>query len=275
MLSSKRQLTDVTKFILALLVVNGHLFMFYSGMPDVARWMNLGAQCVSLFLFFSAYGVMCAYERKGKSYLKGFLSRRIGRVLLPLVTAYAVSLPIYAIFNGPIDWINVLKTVGWGGPYLKFSWYVTEIVVLYVLFYCSARISSSVRMLAWVLSAAVLVLMAVLFVCKQPVWYINGLSCFILGLWFHEYESTIVSFLNKAKWPVLAILTICFFAEFQWHYVKDVLPSLSAWRYEYIAMYLSNVLFVLLVVTVLEMLPCNIKFNSWGGSLFAASMRFI
>lgn len=65
MLSNKRIITDITKFIAALLVVNGHTFMYYSGMPEVVSWLNLGAQCVSLFLFFSEYGLMCAYENDG------------------------------------------------------------------------------------------------------------------------------------------------------------------------------------------------------------------
>lgn len=118
MLSNKRIITDITKFMAALLVVNGHTFMYYSGMPELSCWMNLGAQCVSLFLFFSAYGLMCAYEKRGEAYLQGFIPRRIGRILIPWVTAYIVSLSVYALFQGTIDWGDVLSTLYWGGPYL-------------------------------------------------------------------------------------------------------------------------------------------------------------
>lgn len=220
MLSQKRQLTDIIKFITALLVVNGHLFMYYSNMPQLTQWMNLGAQCVSLFLFFSAYGLMCAYERKGQEYLQGFFTRRICRVLIPLVTAYAVSLPIYAIFKGVIDWQNVFNTLAWGGPYLKFSWYVTEIVVLYVLFYFCAKFSKSDKGLAYILSVSVVMLMLALFVTRQPVWYINGLPCFILGIWYKRHESDVIAFMDRARWSVFTVLALFFIVEFQWHYVS-------------------------------------------------------
>lgn len=37
MISNQRYLTNTVKFIAALLVVNGHTFMYYSGMPDISR----------------------------------------------------------------------------------------------------------------------------------------------------------------------------------------------------------------------------------------------
>lgn len=267
MLSNKRSITDLAKFIAALLVVNGHLFMYYSNAPEVTQWINLGAQCVSLFLFFSAYGLMCAYEKKGEAYLNGFFKKRIGRILIPLFTAYAVSLPLYAIFKGPIDWHNVIRTITWGGPYLKFSWYVTEIAVLYILFYICAKISRSVKMSAVCLSAAILLLIFALFVSKQPVWYINGLPCFIIGIWYQQYENQVLAFFNKHRWLLMSLFIFIFITTFQWHYFRDAVPTLSAWRYEYFAMYLSNIFFVLSIIGFLDVLPSKpINFN-WGGQL--------
>lgn len=248
MLSNKRIITDITKFIAALLVVNGHTFMYYSGMPEFSCWMNLGAQCVSLFLFFSAYGLMCAYEKKGADYLHGFVSRRIGRILIPLVTAYVLSLSVYALFLGPIEWGNVLSTLYWGGPYLKFSWYVTEIAILYMLFYTCAKYSKNSRMLAISLSVVVLILLILMFATRQPSWYLNGLPCFILGIWYQRYETKVLNIVKNRELILLTSLLLCFIVFFQWKFVKDVFPILSAYRYEYIAMYLSNIFFVALVI---------------------------
>lgn len=271
MLSEKRKITDIVKFIAALLVVIGHLFLYYSGMQAVTQWVNLGAQCVSLFLFFSAYGLMCAYERNGKAYLNGFFSRRLGRILIPLVTAYAVSLVVYAVFKGKIDWHNVLVTLSWGGPYLKFSWYVTEITALYLLFYVCAKISGSENRLAWSLSISAFLLIIVLFITRQPVWYINGLPCFVLGIWYQRYEERILTALDKYKWLVLFALLVGFLLTFQWHYIRDAVPALSAWRYEYIAMYLSNFLFVLIVINILEFIPNKtIEFSLGGGYIISS-----
>lgn len=252
MLSNNRKITDIAKLIAALLVVNGHTFMYYSGMLEASRWLNLGAQCVFLFLFFSAYGLICAYENKGESYLQGFIPRRIGRILIPLVTAYAISLPVYAVFCGPIDWQNVLETLYWGGPYLKFSWYVTEIAVLYLAFFGCAKCSKNTSRLATLLTLFVIFLMGVLFVTHQPVWYINGLPGFIIGIWFQRYEKYIISVMESRKMLLLIGAFLCFILLFQWRFVKEAIPALSAYRYEYAAMYLSNIFFVVAVIGIIN-----------------------
>ena len=269
MLSNKRMITDITKFMAALLVVNGHTFMYCSGMPEFSCWMNLGAQCVSLFLFFSAYGLMCAYEKKGADYLQGFVSRRIGRILIPLLTAYAISLPVYALFQAPIDWVNVLSTLYWGGPYLKFSWYVTEIAILYCLFYACAKCSKNSMMLAISLSIAVLLLLILMFATRQPSWYLNGLPCFILGIWYQRYETKVVDIVRSRELFLQTSLLLCFIAFFQWKFVKDAFPILSAYRYEYIAMYLSNIFFVTLVINSINSINHKPLILNLGGAILS------
>ena len=64
MISNQRYLTNTVKFIAALLVVNGHTFMYYSGMPETSRWLNLGAQCVSLFLLLCIRSNVCIREKR-------------------------------------------------------------------------------------------------------------------------------------------------------------------------------------------------------------------
>ena len=257
MLSSNRKITDIVKFIAALLVVHGHTFMFYSGMPEASRWLNLGEQCVSLFLFFSAYGLMCAYEKKGVTYLQGFIPRRIGRILIPLLTAYVISLPIYAVYRGSIDWTNVIGTLYWGGPYLRYSWYVTEIAVLYLLYYGCAKCSKNASQLASMLTISVALLMCAWFIAHQSVWYINGLPCFILGIWYQRYEKQILSIISNRTPLLLCGTFLCFMLFFQWRFVKEAIPAFSAYRYEYAATYLSNIFFVIMAVVFIG--PINPK----------------
>lgn len=269
MLSSKRTTTDITKFIAALLVVNGHTFMYYSGMPETVSWLNLGAQCVSLFLFFSAYGLMCAYEKKGDTYLRGFIPRRIGRILIPLVTAYVLSLAAYALFQGAIDWGNVLSTLYWGGPYLKFSWYVTEIAILYLLFYGCAGRSKSSKHLAVFLSVGILLLLGLMFLTRQPSWYLNGLPCFVLGIWYQRYETQLIQIGEKHRSVLQIALLLGFLAFFQWRFVKDAIPALSAYRYEYVAMYLSNLFFVSLIIIGINSINRIQLTTRMGGAIYS------
>lgn len=263
-LCDNRQVTDVAKFIAALLVVNGHLFAYNVG-GEWACELSLGSQCVGLFLFLSAYGLMSAWERKGITYLDGFLTRRLERVVIPLVTAYAISLPVYAFCIGPVDWMEVLTTLYWGGPYLQFSWYVTEIVVLYLLFFLSAKMFP--KHLALCLSFMTVGFWGVLLAFKQPLWYILGLPCFIMGIVFQRYESKVMEFISgNRRWIILPFIGL-FFIEFQWHYVAESVEFLSKYRYQYIANYMSDILFVVVIAYIMTNVSLRtdlLKASMWG-----------
>jgi len=212
----------------------------------------LGAECVGVFLFLSAYGLMNNYDKKGGDYLHGFVKHRIGRVIIPLITTYAFSLSVYAVFKAPIDWSLVWETLYWGGPYIRFSWFVSEIVVLYLLFYICAKVDryrqKKGNLLIVSLSCAVLILTIVLFVSKQPVWYINGLPCFILGLWYQRYEAKVTGFLYGWRGKGIAILVVALFVIlFQWSDVTSYMGVMTRYRDEYISLYMTNILYVLVI----------------------------
>lgn len=254
-LSEKRQFTDILKFVAALLVVNGHLFVFGGGPRVWMQEMSIGQLCVSLFFFLSGYGLMCSYERKGDVYLKGFLLHRLGRVILPLVTAYIVTLPVYRIVKGTIDWHTLFSTLYWGGPFLQFSWYVTEIVILYLFFYVIMRSSVSKQYKIYILTFVVLFMMGVLFITRQPVWYINALPTFIMGIWYQKYEQNICNEIlleGGKKLSVVILLSLVLLITFHWHFVAEHIRALSAFRYQYASYYIMNIVFVILLIIAMK-----------------------
>lgn len=249
-LNEKRQFTEIVKFVTALFVVNGHLFLFGGGPHAWAQEMNIGPLCVSLFLFLSGYGMMCSYERKGEAYFKGFLTHRLGRVILPLVTAYIVTLPIYRVVRGTIDWHTVFSTLYWGGPFLQFSWYVTEIIILYLFFYVTMKSSMNKQNKIYTLTFVVLLMMVVLFVARQPIWYIESLPAFVIGVWFQRYERTIYTKIltGAKKINIVILLSLGFLITFHWHFVAERIPVLSAFRYQYASYYIMNIVFIILII---------------------------
>ena len=263
-LSEKRQFTDIVKFITALLVVNGHLFLFGGGPHAWTQEMNIGPLCVSLFLFLSGYGVMCSYERKGEAYFKGFLTHRLGRVILPLVTAYIVTLPIYRIVRGTIDWHTVFSTLYWGGPFLQYSWYVTEIIILYLFFYVTMKSSMNKLKKIYTLTFVVLLMMGVLFVARQPIWYIESLTVFVIGVWFQRYERIIYTkILTGAKRVnIVILLSLVFLITFHWHFIAERIPALSTFRYQYVSCYIVNIVFIILIIIAMKGAEISYRFPS-------------
>lgn len=248
-LSEKQSLCTVIKFIAALLVVNGHLFIFGNPSSPFTRFMNFGPCCVSLFLFFSGYGLIYSYKKQGDAYLKSFFSRRFVKLLIPLTTAYIITLPIYSLLKAPINWNNVFGTLLWGGPYLKFSWYVSEIAGIYLLFYVTMRCKKGLADKLIILSIEISILMAVLFIADQPIWYIVSLPGFIAGIWYQYFEKSIISRLSVQRiLPFITIIALVWFIAWQWHYTGG--KFLTAYRYEFISMFLSSLLFPVIVIAL-------------------------
>ncbi|WP_259317952.1 acyltransferase family protein [Bacteroides stercoris] len=67
--------------------------------PTLATECRFGSLSVSIFFFLSGYGLICSYNLKGEKYLKGFLIHRIGKVIIPLLTAYAIYIPLLKIIS--------------------------------------------------------------------------------------------------------------------------------------------------------------------------------
>lgn len=248
-LSEKQSLCTVIKFIAALMVVNGHLFIFGNPSSPLTRFMNFGPCCVSLFFFLSGYGLIYSYKKKGDAYLKSFFSRRFVKLLIPLAIAYFITLPIYSLLTAPINWNNVFGTLLWGGPYLKFSWYVSEIAGIYLLFYVTMRCKKGLADKLIILSIEISILMAVLFIADQPIWYIVSLPGFIAGIWYQYFEKSIISRLSVQRiLPFITIIALVWFIAWQWHYTGG--KFLTAYRYEFISMFLSSLLFPVIVIAL-------------------------
>ena len=233
----------------ALLVVNGHIFLFGNPTSPLTRYMNLGPCCVSLFYFLSGYGLIYSYKTRGNAYLKSFFSRRFIKLLMPLLVAYVITLPIYSLLKAPIDWQEVFSTILWGGPYLKFSWYVTEIAGIYLLFYITMRLKAKLVNKLITLSVEILMLMTVLFFANQPIWYIVSLPGFIAGIWYEYYEKRIISKITfQSLIFFIAITVLIWFIAWQWHYTGGFI--LTAYRYEFISMFVSALLFPIIVIAL-------------------------
>lgn len=86
-------LCGLVKYIAALLVVFGHLMIAHCCALFWVMESNFGSKAVSVFLFFSGYGLMHSYLKKGTAYLDGFVQKRIGKIILPLLVAYFLDDP--------------------------------------------------------------------------------------------------------------------------------------------------------------------------------------
>lgn len=133
--------------ILAVLIIFHHISQRYDfsecigplHISPIYYFQSMGAPIVAVFFFLTGYGLMKSLQIKGKMYLKGFIPRRLGKIL-PEFIILTLGMVFILEYNGhpTIETIERMKS---GNPPLPFSWFMYVIVYVYLSFYLSAKLS--------------------------------------------------------------------------------------------------------------------------------------
>lgn len=167
---------------------------------------------VTMFFFYSGYGIMKSVENKGDKYVKGFFLRRF----LPLYIYFAFIVLIYLIrglcLGNQYDWSKILLSfVGWENVGNE-HWYMFVIFVLYIFLmvvFLMPKLSLMWKNVIFTLLSCGLVVL--LYFTKGQLWY-NTLLCFPLGMWYCLFKSKIDVAMRKhvVYWATLAVAVAVF-----------------------------------------------------------------
>lgn len=265
MVCEQRQQSQMLKFVASLMVVLSYQVGFYCSVPEVvANETSTGSLCVAFFLFMSGYGLLYGFVTKRQRLDAVWMGRRMVKLVVPAVTAMMLYLVVEVLVGKEVDWVCVAKYWFVSDRNLRYGWYVTEILILYVAFWLCFR-SLSWRCAFTTLFVAVMVAMAVMIACKSARWYIQGLPAFLLGMTVARGDVARRPFCLPGGFrpkllATVAVAAFCLVKNF--HAVQAVVPVLDRWRYEYTAFYLCDFLFVIVVVYLLRRLPpCSVMAN--------------
>lgn len=133
------------KGIFAILVVIHHLCAFTGLGADYGLgpiYTALGFWSVSIFMFLSGYGLMYCLSANYAGYLQGFLRKRILPVysLMALLTVTYYTLKCI-LLGDKLNFYDLLQSFLFGDTVITNGWYLQSIIIIYILFYISARIS--------------------------------------------------------------------------------------------------------------------------------------
>ena len=206
--------------VLALFIVLHHLSLRLTYLiPEVplfhlTEFQSWGKPIVSVFFFMSGYGLIKSYQLKGNSYLDGFLTKRMFKIMFP----YIICCILYIPFNdNNISSTLSLETWKTDCPFLPSSWFVIAIFILYSFFYLSARLFSAVKntiIFAYLLS---IVMIFILMGLDFRSWWWKDLICFNLGMSISFHEDFLRRVLLR---NIMLIICFCFLL------VTLILPNL-------------------------------------------------
>ncbi len=254
--------TSCIKGIFVLIVFFSH-FITYTKINTSKDFLMLdlrnflGQLMVTLFLFYSGYGVYESIKSKKKDYVDRIPKNRIFK------TWFHFSIAIFSFFimnlflNNSFYKKDILFSfTGWTSIGNS-NWYIFSVLVLYLITYASFKIFDDKKehknalVLTWFLTFIV-----TLFLSRyKPFHYYNTLFCFPFGLTFSYQKEKIETILfNKKKFIFSLILTLfCFFT----------LRIYSGSNYLYYEFY--SILFCMLVIELTMLVNLKSNILKWFG----------
>lgn len=254
--------SSVIKGIFILIVFYSHINRYTNLASSSDILMNqlsshLGQLMVTLFLFYSGYGIFESIKNK-KNYIKNLPKNRIFKTwshfFIAVFSFWIISLITKA--NYPITRV-LLSFIGWESIGNS-NWYIFDIIVLYTLSFVSFTLFKNNHKKALALNTILSIIMIfILSKLKEPWWY-NTILCYNFGMFYSYFKEDIDNIIfNNKKYIIITLLTSLLFVLF---YKAN--PSII--QYE-----LLSCIFSLLIVLITS----KIKFNSkiimfFGDNLF-------
>lgn len=156
---------------------------------------------------------MTSYLKK-ENYLKDFLNKRIMKIVIPYIIAIIFTILAY-LLTGQLTPRKIFNSLVEGEPVVRFSWYVLAIIILYVVFYLSAKFLKKKKMInIAVFGGTILYCIVVNNILGFNNWWVNSCFAFFIGIYWASYkEKYAITLKDKNKIIGYAImLSIILFA---------------------------------------------------------------
>lgn len=207
---------------------------------------SLGIYFVSIFFFFSGYGLLLSYRSK-ENYMDGFLLKRLPVVLVPFMVTNAIYAATIGLDSERIKTIPDMFSSILGFTLINTNaWYVVEILLLYIVFYLAyhprkkkkvqvaedgavseeiqIKVANEKLAFAVVTIFTVLMIIGSLLLCHDNTelnghwfkgeWWYNTTILFVVGMAFAAGGEKLRERLQKFYWLLLVICAAIFGALF-------------------------------------------------------------
>lgn len=208
--------TTAINGIFVMLVFMAHVGNYIKFTQVDQTWLQfkyfLSQLIVVTFLFYSGYGMMCSFMKKGQPYIKGLFKNRF----LSLLLHFDLAVVLFLITNWIVGNHVTLKAflialTTWKGIGNS-NWYITAILCLYIIMIVSFLIFGKFgknkipALLA--MSFLTVALMYVFVKLRRPAYCYNTLPLFPMGMWYAAFKEKIDKIVMKNNMIYLAFLLL-------------------------------------------------------------------
>lgn len=231
-------------------VLIGHMAIVFQ-LIEIPVTMYLGAQAVEIFLFLSAFGLMCSFNKNG---LHKFIRKRVLVIFIPYMVFIIIRTIVLSLVGQTIGVANFIAELF----ALKVTtdpsmWYIQYIIIWYIIFF----IVFSIKSLSQNQKAFTLLFIGTIFygisvyiwsnqiVIKNPLSEsISHHLAFPLGAVFYLYYDKFKNLSNQ-KYLIVSVLSGVVYA-----ISSALIPNIFPY-------YIANISFIVLLVSLLMLLTKN------------------
>ncbi len=171
----------------------------------------MGQLVVAMFLFYSGYGIMESYKRKGQAYVNTMPRKRLAGTLVNFDIAVIIFMLLNLALGISMSGKQcVLALTGWESVGNS-NWYIFVILICYLISWIGLTISgkSNLRTGMAVYTLLSIIVYIILVLYKQSWWY-DTFFCFTAGIIFSHYKQKIEQLTDKYYWGLLFICVLLF-----------------------------------------------------------------
>ena len=212
---SKEQTTAIKGFFTIIILFshfNGYIELSNNTINNIYLkiFSLIGQFMVTMFLFYSGYGILKSIENK-KDYIKTFPKKRILKVIIKFYCALLLFIIINYFLNNYYSLHDTLLSfTGWTSIGNS-NWFVFVIIMLYLITYLVFKIFNKKSNIfnIHLISILSIFLIIILYFTKESWWY-NIILCYPLGLYYACYEKQINNILARKYWIILCGILLFF-----------------------------------------------------------------
>lgn len=178
--------TSILKALLPFIIILGHCSLIFGGCRDFTK---TGALVVAIFFFISGYGLQVKHEKQQLNCR--YLKKRIIKLFVPIaVPAITFALLLYSLDQN--NFLSFYTNYKSWNILLPFTWFVTKLIVLYILFFISIKIRNHYLPPPICIVIEIILLDFILIYNHTSGHIYISDAAFVGGIWFRQFENKIV-----------------------------------------------------------------------------------
>ena len=168
----------------------------------------LGFLSVSIFFFYSGFGLVLSFEKKGQLYLNGFLRNRVFPLYCFNVCLIALSVLKNLLIGNKISFADILSSLCLGHTVVTYGWYIQTILQFYLLFYLVFKTVRKNHLRFRLMVATVVGYIVVRHgIAAESATYISLLA-FVFGMCCGKWKTKLEDLIKKKGWILLGLAVV-------------------------------------------------------------------